>query len=106
MSKTSGAEQTSEINKSQKIDDKFKNLSWLEANQLAIYKRSKRVWTPDHGTWTWGLRIASPTLFLLGHATMKKIAQFLFLEMVVMFIRADTIIGPPYISGPGCSKLG
>ena len=43
MSKTSGAEQTSEINKSQKIDDKFKNLSWLEANQLAIYKLSKRV---------------------------------------------------------------
>ena len=37
---------------------------------------------------------------------MKKIAQFLFLEMVVMFIHADTIIGPPYISGPGCSKLG
>ena len=37
---------------------------------------------------------------------MKKIAQFLFLEMVVMFIHADTIIGTPYISGPGCSKLG
>ena len=46
MSKTSRAAQTSEINKSQKIDDKFnkvKNLSWLVANQLAIYKRSKRV---------------------------------------------------------------
>ena len=34
-----------------------------------------------------------------GHATMKKIDQFVSSEMVVMFIHADTIIGPPGISG-------
>ena len=44
MSKTSGAEQTSEINKSQKIDDKFnkvKNLSWLDASSWLFTSAAK-----------------------------------------------------------------
>ena len=44
MSKTSGAEQTSEIKKSQKIDDKFnkvKNLSWLDASSWLFTSAAK-----------------------------------------------------------------
>ena len=44
MSKTSGAEQTSEINKSQKIDDKFnkvENLSWLDASSWLFTSAAK-----------------------------------------------------------------
>ena len=58
----------------------------MEANQLAVYKRSrgfellttvnKPRLSSQGVTWTWGLRITSPTLLPLGHAAMKKIAQF------------------------------
>jgi len=73
--------------------NKVKNLNWLEANQLAIYKRSRGFeLVPDHREQT-QLKVGADyksNALNPGHAT--KIDQFVSLEMVVMFIHADTII--------------
>ena len=60
--------------------NRVKNPNWPEANELAIYEHGRGLnsgllWTNpasgQGGTWTLGLRIASPALKPLGHAEKK-----------------------------------